>query len=139
MKPSLFKIFRKFGQYGHEYKELKNNSEKGNISGVFGRRAITNSLIMLLIAAFGIGAGALAKAAFDSDSMLFTVLGVVALAFAAACVVLALMYFVLALSCSIRQLRLNKRTVGVASLITTLVLFAAAVIVAVVVAMQIGL
>lgn len=131
MKFEAFRIIRKIGKYSADYKALKADAEKRAVSGLFGRRAIYNTIGVILLLAAAIGFAALGFAALDTEGFVMTIVAVVALAAGAAAVVIAIVYEIIALVCACRQIRLNKRAIGLVSLIVNLVLVVAVIIAAV--------
>ena len=98
-----------------KYEELKQDDEKRKTSTLLGRRALIYDIVLLIFIG---GAAALTIYGITMESgwkiALFIVAGIVALSM--------IPFYIIALNFSIKQLCLNKRAIGVISLLFPIIL-----------------
>lgn len=117
-------VFSRLVDIGAEYELIKNDESLRENSTLLGRWAIKYNIIFFIL--FG---GAVAVAIWAA-SMLETaaLFGIILIIAAGVLAVTSLMYAVLAFACSINQLRLNKKPIGVITLLIPIIIIVAGIV-----------
>lgn len=111
------------------YNDIKANPESKKISTVLGTKALIYDILFSVTVGIALALVFLANSLEDSGALF----GVILLVVAAAIVLYSLSYFILGLNCSIKQLLLNRRAIGWITLVLTLSILIAAIVVLVII------
>lgn len=107
------------------YNKIKNNEEERKNSTYFGKEAVKSNVVYFILlaatVALAIGAYAFFKASGIWQGVLMVIVAIVILPF-------AVIYFIFALNCDIKQMVLNKKPIGWVSLMFTFLILAALII-----------
>ena len=105
-----------------QYEEIKKNEEARKVSTLLGWKAIKYCVLLITFAAAAIGLTMWGMSYLNNIAFFFGVILII-LAIAFALYIPAFLAF--ALSCSVKQVKLNRKFIGIFSLILTLLLIAA--------------
>lgn len=121
----FFFVLDKLADQGDIYRNLKNNEEEKNNSNYFGLQAVKYNIfyfiLMAAVAGLTIGACAFFMASGVWQGILMIVAAIVILPY-------TVIFFILALNCDIKQMKLNKKPIGLVSLLFTLFILIAAIV-----------
>ena len=121
---ALFNIIFELADIRTKYEEIKMNEESKKVSVVLGWRALRYNFLFALFVAFAVGLGMWGAQYVQTIAFLF---GIVLIVLAIGCTIYALAFLLFALSASIKQIKLNRRFIGIFALILTLLFIAAVV------------
>lgn len=100
------------------YEEIKQNEESKKVSVVLGKKALGYCFLFTLFVTIAVALGYWGAQYVQTIAFLF---GIVLIVIAIGCGLYALSFLAFALSCSMKQIRLNRRPIGVFALVLTLI------------------
>ncbi len=106
------------------YHAIKANEEEAKNSKYFGLQAVKNNIILFILTALTIGMTIGAIVFFKASGIWQGILMIIV---AIASFPFMIIYIVFALNCDIKQMTLNKKPIGLVSLLFTLLIIAAAI------------
>lgn len=114
------------------YNDIKNNADAKKVSTLLGKRGLRYIISFLLTA----GIGGIVVSYFlkyiDTLAIIFAILGII---LGVSLIIISIFYVLLGLSCTIKQLKLNKKAIGWIDLVL-IMLSLIAVIVAIVIVLN---
>ncbi len=109
-----------------DYNRIKNNEQERATSKTLGKRAVKNNINYFIVTAI-LTVCAVLTYIFFSGIIAGWWKGIITLIVALACLPLTVVYFILALNCDIKQMKLNKLPIGWVSLLFTLLILVASI------------
>ena len=113
-----------------QYEEIKRNEESKKVSVMLGWKAIKYCFWFAVFVAMAVGLGYWGMSYINTIAFFF---GIILIVLAIGIGLYALAFLLFALSCSIKQIKLNRRPIGIFALVLTLVFVAAVSVIAYVV------
>ena len=112
-----------------QYEEIKNNEDAKKVSTLLGWKAVKYCVLLVVFAAVAIGL-AMWGVPYLNDIGFF--LGIISIIIAIVFALYIPAFFAFALSCSLKQIKLNRKPIGIFAFILTLLLLAVAIVAVVV-------
>lgn len=109
------------------YEEIKHNEESKKVSVVLGKKALGYCFLFALFVSV---AAALAYWGSQYVETIAFFFGIILIVIAIGCGLYALSFLAFAFSCSMKQIRLNRKPIGIFALVLTLLLVAVVIAVA---------
>ena len=117
-------LFNKLADNAATYNNIKSNGEERFTNTRLGRRAIRYNVFFFLFLGSAAALGILAMFLLRNSNLIF---GIPLLLIAVGLAVTSIIFLILALDCGIKQIKLNKKPIGIISILLTLFILLAAI------------
>lgn len=121
----IFFLIERLADQRIDYEAIKSNEEERKTSTKLGKQAIKNNVLFFIFMAIFAGL-VIGTALFLNNSGIWQ--AVIMILFAVVILPYAIIYFILALNCDIKQMKLNKLPIGWVSLMFTLLILIGAIV-----------